>query len=139
MGIEYTLANKSNKTLFDLGKGGWGELCCYRDGGDENLLYEESIYQIIKHEVFFGWGDKDDAYIQKLAKAIYHFVRDTDPTNIILTSDCDDSTGDLEREGYRYVGCRYYLDNEEQNAKEIAILNKYAQMWYEWEQQRCRK
>ena len=55
MGIEYSLVNHKNKTLFDLGKGSWYALFDSHRKGLPELLYAEEIKEIIEEEIFDDW------------------------------------------------------------------------------------
>jgi len=121
MGVEYTLANHKDKTAYELGKGSWYALCGNpKRTGDECLLYEDTIYDMILREIWDynisnpGPGETADTwreYAKKISKEIYKFVNDADPTEISLCNDSDDSNYELRKENYRWVGSRYESDD----------------------------
>ena len=126
MGIEYSLANNKNKTLFDLGKGSWYALCNHQRKGLPELLYAEEIQDIIENEIFDHWDKtkENKDYFQRLSKSIHKFIDDSDPEiNISLTNDSDDSNLELKEIGYIYVGHRYDY-SEEESKKYLNDLNQ---------------
>jgi hypothetical protein len=137
MGIEYTLVNHRDKTLFELGKGGWYVLVEYANAsegeiGAADLLYEDSVYDLIIEDVFGEYGDEvhnelDRRYYRLLAKEIIGFVNGADPKDIALTRDTDGSDVELELKSYTYVGTRYYLGDTTAVAERIAMLNQRAE------------
>lgn len=113
MGLEYTLVNHQDKTCYELGKGSWGVLLDANRKGSADLLYKESIRNIIVTEV---WGyniltDKKPQfwldYAAEIASEIFDFINGVDPSNIGLANDSDDSNFEIRQKQYRWVGSRY--------------------------------
>lgn len=127
MGIYYCLANHKDKTCYEVGKGSWYSLVS-RDGKhNEELLYEEEIYDIIVKEIWDhyisdpGPGETADSWRQqakKIAAEIYKFVNDADPSLITLANDSDDSKAELREKGYRWIGSRF-------EQEDLAYLNRH--------------
>jgi len=114
MGLEYTLVNHQNKTCYELGNGSWGSLLDANRKGSADLLYKESIRDIIVTDVWDYnienatnpqfWLD----YAVEVASGIFDFINGVDPSNIGLANDSDDSTFEVRQKQYRWVGSRYH-------------------------------
>ena len=120
MGLEYTLVNHQNKTCFELGKGAWYALCDKKRRGDFCLLYQDETYDTIVNEIWdyniaqagspeaaASWR----ANAKELAKNIFAFVNNVDPSEIELCHDSDDSLIELRQKGFRWTGSRYYEES----------------------------
>lgn len=128
MGVEYTLVNNKDKTCFELGKGSWYALCDHNGQGDICLLYEDQIYDTIINEI---WeissirqsNDHENLHIlaRELAKNIFRFVNNADPTEISLANDCDDSIFYLRDANYCWIGSRYSYSDFKQFNKHLKI------------------
>ncbi len=119
MGIEYTLVNHKNKTMFELGKGNY-ILPMRPQTTDEFalFLYREAFipyfveqmrehYDDWKH---FDAGDKEKnlQYHTQLANTIFDFIEGTDPEkDLSVVNDCDDRLFELREQGYIFLGSRY--------------------------------
>lgn len=111
MGIEWTLVNTHNKTMFDMGKGWAYEIIPNRDEAPL-FLYRETFVQHIIDIDKDDWGYQDTPehreYITTLANTLFDFVDGADPeTELKVFSDCGDDVFDYERLGYIYLGSRY--------------------------------
>lgn len=122
MGLEYTLVNHQNKTCYELGRGSWGALLGSNRKGSAELLYKESIQDVIVNEVWdFNINEDSNPqfwidYSAKTASEIFDFIAGVDPDNIGLANDSDDSDFEIRQKQYRWVGSRYQeYDLEELN------------------------
>jgi hypothetical protein len=123
MGIEYTLVNHKDKTCFELGKGSWYALCDHKGQGDICLLYENKIYDTIINEIwetYIRHSNNSENYhkvARELAKNLFNFINNADPTQISLANDCDDSKFKLREDSYCWIrsrdsGANFYELNE---------------------------
>jgi hypothetical protein len=113
VGLEYTLVNHQDKTCYELGKGSWGVLLDANRKGAADLLYKESIRDIIVTEIWDYNIETDNNpqfwldYAVEVASEIFDFINGVDPSNIGLANDSDDSNFEVRQKQYRWVGSRY--------------------------------
>jgi hypothetical protein len=113
VGLEYTLVNHQDKTCYELGKGSWGALLDANRKGSADLLYKESIRDIIVTEIWDYNIETDNNpqfwldYAVEVASEIFDFINGVDPSNIGLANDSDDSNFEVRQKQYRWVGSRY--------------------------------
>lgn len=104
MGLEYLLANKSNKQMYYLGKGSWLVLA-----DDKEALYDlEYLSSVIFDDVFCSDDADFKEYIDtKVSVEIYNFCKVANASDIIIFNDAGDDLTICKSLGYVFVGCRY--------------------------------
>jgi hypothetical protein len=118
MGIEYTLVNTRNKTLYELGKGVWSIILNPLEEELPCFLYRETfleyVDQYLKENSSSYWfehiEDRQEwlAYHKQIAHIIFDFMDGFDPEkDFRITNDCDDSNREVRDAGYIYLGSRY--------------------------------
>jgi len=116
MGIEYTLINTSNHTMYELGRGIFHDIFNPLPEDSPKFLYREAFIPYFMDfvneysKLKFGDGNKQDnsKYFIQLANTLFDFVDGADPeTELKISNDCDDSNYDYCNEGYIYLGSRY--------------------------------
>lgn len=134
MGIEYTLVNKKNKTLFELGKGPWYDIFPPNENDSPKFLYRDTFTIYCKQILTDHWLCNNDysyaerlnmtSYIDKLSEMIFDFIDGCDPEkDLALTNDSDDSNCENRERGYLYIGSRY--TGSETYQSDIVYLNRH--------------
>ncbi len=119
------IANKKNKTLFNLGKSGLRELM----DEPEALLDQEYLTIFIKDDCHIYLGDCNDdekaGWIQSQSEYLFEFAKDTEVKDLVFFSDSTDE--------YYYAGClNYRLAGSIYGAEDIESSNKrFAENWNE--------
>lgn len=95
MGVEYRIVNKKNRTMYELGRGGW-----YVLAEDPKRLMDQELLEVA---VAVALGEPVPAVVGALAD----FVRDTPVEQVAVFNDSGDETELCRALGYRFVGSRY--------------------------------
>ncbi len=120
MGIDYYLANKKDKLIYELGRGGqWYTIFDnhkYSDSDKIYFLYRNTFVDYFKRVMIdVHDGSKilpeDLNYWDELANELFDFFDGVDPENdLLLVNDSDDSLFKLEQAGYIIIASRYKSD-----------------------------
>lgn len=105
MGLEYIIANRKTKQLYQLGKGSWFLL----DGNEELLTDDELLCDFICNEI--NNFDKCPDYVTKMSKDLVEFAKNTNIDNILIFNDSGDDLVVCKAIGYIFVGSRYESDS----------------------------
>ena len=121
MGIDYIMANHSNATYYEVGRGDW-------------FLFDSDKWTLYDVELLFGeiremWEDNhdiSDEYVDALAKDLCKFVGEAQEDEIEVLADGGDDQWMLRSIGYVCVGSRYNLLDPEENKKNIVSENSWT-------------
>lgn len=146
MGIEYTLANTRNKTMFELGKGIYSTVMDPTPEDAPLFLYRETFIPYFveyMRECYAPLDEKAIQYQTQLANTLFEFIDGADPEkDLKIANDSDDSNHDLREQGYLYLGSRYTSDTYQQD---ILRLNRHvknvdlSQIDFTWSIKRIRQ
>lgn len=118
MGIEYFIANRRNKTIFELGKGIWIDIMNATWENLPTFLYRESFREYclnyLQEDTWSRSGLTEEEKAEwhqadlRLIDNLFDFIDGADPEkDLLFANDCDDSLCDLWKEGYLLIGSRY--------------------------------
>jgi hypothetical protein len=109
MGTEYYLANKENKTFYELGKGGWCAFVHEMEALTDLEYLEEFIYDDVYDFYDFPPEKPEERrdYCKEIASELFEFSKCKNIKNIDFFNDCGDEKTIIKCLGYRCVGSRY--------------------------------
>ena len=136
MGIEYWLIDKSNKTFYDLGKGGWLEFNydkeCFQDLEYLTAYILEDVWNL-DERIQNGTYSTDEGielkdYIKnQLAPDLYNLFSQSKPEDLVVVNDCGDDFVICKAKKYKCVGTRFYFDDPKKRSEEINYNNKHLE------------
>ena len=137
MGIEYTLVNTNNHTMYELGRGVFRDLFPPSPEDSPKFLYRETfvshfIWEVNSYysgNIHFDTSKEEKAkYFKTLANTLFDFIDGADPeTELKMSNDCDDSNYEYREQGYIYLGSRYTAMSD-YNDYIINVLNKHSKI-----------
>ena len=145
MGVEYYIVNRKNKTAYDLGKGGWYALNddkeCFQDLEYLINYIATECYKSVFDKDIYHYSDEQKADIKnyitnRLAPDLFEFCKDTDPKDIFIFSDCEDTITICRSLGYKFVGHRYDEKGDKNYLDHLDFLNRHfletnPKHWYD--------
>ena len=117
MGIEWTLVNHQNKTMYELGKGPLYDVMKPAPEDAAAFLYRETFVPYFVEFCQKHWRyafeieqepGENVRYWTELANTIYSFIEGADPLkDLTIISDNDDQSYQLQEQSYVLLGSRY--------------------------------
>jgi hypothetical protein len=99
MSVEYRLVNKKNRTMYELGKGGWYDVMTQC-----GVLHDRDLLRLAIEEALY---EPEPGYVAEIAAELFEFTKDTPEDQLVVFNDCGDETGICRSIGYRFTGSRY--------------------------------
>ncbi len=116
MGIEYTVINKNNKTMYDLGKGGWSALSLDKEAFQDleylsNYIMYECYCHVFDDDIMHYTEEEKNSvknYITtRIAPDLFEFTKDALPDDIEIFGDGGDELSICRSLGYIFTGTRF--------------------------------